>query len=54
MDNLVRDPNGRFVLISGTFNGILMTFLNIYAPNSDEPSFISDMVLLFNEKCKRD
>ena len=29
-----------------------MTFLNIYAPNSDEPSFISEMVLLFNEKCK--
>lgn len=52
LDKLVTDPNGRFVLISGTCNGNLMTFLNVYAPNSDEPSFMSDMLLLFNENCK--
>lgn len=52
LGKLVTDPNGRFVMISGTINGTSVTFLNIYAPNSDEPSFISDMVLLFNENCK--
>lgn len=39
-------------MISGTINGTSITFLNVYAPNSDEPSFISEMVLLFNENCK--
>lgn len=52
LDKLLTDSNGRFVLISGTCNGNLITFLNVYAPNSDEPSFMSDMVLLFNENCK--
>lgn len=52
LDKLLTDPNGRFVLISGTCNGNLITFLNVYAPNSDEPSFMSDMLLLFNENCK--
>lgn len=52
LGNLATDPNGRFVMISGTINGTSITFLNIYAPNSDEPTFISDMVLMFNENCK--
>lgn len=33
------DPNGRFVLISGYINSFLITLLNIYGPNSDDPSF---------------
>lgn len=52
LGKLVTDPNGRFVLVSGTLDGMSLTFLNVYAPNSDEPSFVSDMILLFNENCK--
>lgn len=32
LEKSVTDPNGRFVLISGSFYGTLITFLNIYAP----------------------
>lgn len=52
LSKLITDPNGRFVLISGTFNEVPITLLNIYAPNVDEPSFFSDIILLFNENCK--
>lgn len=52
LEKLVTDPNGRFVLVVGTIFGTPITFLNIYAPNIDEPMFMSDMVLLFNENCK--
>lgn len=40
------------VWISGSISGASITFLNVYAPNTDEPAFMSDMVLLFNENCK--
>ena len=52
LEKIITDPNGRFVLVSGCIWGTPITFLNVYAPNADEPTFISDMVLLFNENCK--
>ena len=52
LEKIITDPNGRFVLVCGHIWGKLITFLNIYAPNADEPTFMSDMVLLFNENCK--
>lgn len=52
LEKTITDPNGRFVLIIGTIHGTPVTLLNVYAPNIDEPSFISDMVLLFSENCK--
>lgn len=52
LEKSVTDPNGRFILISGSIYGTPITFLNVYAPNTDEPTFMSDMVLLFDENCK--
>ncbi len=50
--NSVTDPYSRFVFILGSIYGTPITFLNVYAPNTDEPAFMSDIVLLFNENCK--
>uniref|UniRef100_A0A1A7ZMF0 Endonuclease/exonuclease/phosphatase domain-containing protein n=1 Tax=Nothobranchius furzeri TaxID=105023 RepID=A0A1A7ZMF0_NOTFU len=47
----VRDPEGRFILIKGLIFGRPFTILNVYAPNTDSPNFISQIVLLFNQHC---
>lgn len=43
------DPNGRFVLISGYVNASLITLLNIYGPNSDDPTFFRNVFELLPE-----
>lgn len=35
----VIDPNGRYILISGHIASYPVTLLNVYGPNSDDPSF---------------
>lgn len=36
-----KDYEGRFILVNGSIDGIQVSFMNIYAPNVDEPGFIS-------------
>ena len=33
------DPNGRFLILNATLNDVLVTLVNIYAPNNDDPDF---------------
>ena len=33
------DPNGRFLIISVTINGLPLLLVNVYAPNNDDPDF---------------
>jgi len=46
------DPEGRFILITGSILNHHIAILNIYAPNVDSPHFISQMILLFTYHCK--
>lgn len=43
------DPNGRFILISGCINSFPITLLNIYGPNSDDPTFFHKVFDLLPE-----
>lgn len=43
------DPNGRFILISGHINSFPITLLNIYGPNSDDPTFFRNVFDLLPE-----
>ena len=36
-----RDPDGRFILIKGTLDGKLYTFISYYAPNRGQKRFFS-------------
>lgn len=47
-----KDPEGRFILITGLILKQHITILNVYAPNFDSPHFISQMILMFNHHCK--
>ena len=49
--NQCADAEGRYILVNGNIWGKQITILNIYAPNTDTPTFISDMVSLLNTKC---
>lgn len=52
LENQIRDPEGRFILVTGLIFGQHITMLNVYAPNEDSPKFITKMIFLFNEHCK--
>lgn len=41
-----KDTAGRYILVNGIIDGIEVSFINVYAPNEDEPDFIKT---LFNE-----
>lgn len=43
LDLLTTDPNGRYIIVSGTINSFPLTFLNIYSPNIDNPNFFKDV-----------
>lgn len=47
----ISDTEGRYILVKGKIWDKELTLLNIYAPNTDTPSFISDMISLFNIHC---
>ena len=41
--SLFSDPNGRFIIISVTINGLPLLLVNIYGPNNDNPNFFLDI-----------
>jgi len=41
--SLYSDPNGRFLILSVTINGLSLLLVNLYAPNSDDPDFFLDV-----------
>ena len=41
--SLFSDPNGRFIIISVTINGLPLLLVNIYGPNNDDPNFFLDI-----------
>lgn len=47
----ISDIEGRYILLNGKIWGKHITLLNVYAPNSDTPTFIYDMVTLLNIQC---
>lgn len=40
---MVRDKEGRYIIVKGAINGIKLTLLNLYAPNEDSPDFFKDI-----------
>lgn len=52
LEDQISDPDGRYILITGTVYGEPFTIINIYAPNEDSPKFISKVILLFSQYCK--
>lgn len=48
LTSVVNDPNGRYLMVSGTINSFPLALLNVYGPNSDDPNFfkkIFDLIL---------
>ena len=43
------DPDGRFILVTGTVNSLPIALLNIYAPNFDCPKFFCKVFNLLSE-----
>uniref|UniRef100_A0A3B1JFC8 Reverse transcriptase domain-containing protein n=1 Tax=Astyanax mexicanus TaxID=7994 RepID=A0A3B1JFC8_ASTMX len=41
-----KDPNGRYLIVTGTILSRHVTFLNLYAPNFDDPSFFRSVFKL--------
>ena len=41
--SLYSDPNGRFLILSVSINGLSLLLVNLYAPNSDDPDFFLDV-----------
>ncbi len=44
VSNIVRDQQGRYVIIDLELEGCKFTLANIYGPNIDDPEFFSDMI----------
>lgn len=40
----IRDPEGRYILISGSLNETLYTFISYHVPNRGQASFFSSML----------
>lgn len=40
---LQRDTEGRYILVNGLIDGIQVSLINVYAPNEDDPSFITTL-----------
>uniref|UniRef100_A0A8C9X622 exodeoxyribonuclease III n=1 Tax=Sander lucioperca TaxID=283035 RepID=A0A8C9X622_SANLU len=40
----VRDPDSRFLIVSGTFNCVPVTLINVYGPNFDDPAFFQTIL----------
>ena len=43
------DPNGRFLIISVTINGLPLLLVNVYAPNNDDPDFYLQVFAKVNQ-----
>lgn len=42
--NVLSDPNGRYVLITGKLRDVPIVMASIYAPNWDDEKFISNFI----------
>ena len=45
--DILSDPNGRFLLITGLLGNKKVALVNVYAPNVDCPDFLSPYLLLY-------
>lgn len=48
----IKDPQGRYIGVVGTIEGIEMTIMNLYAPNEDDPTFFTDMASILAKESK--
>lgn len=46
LENMHEDKKGCYILVVGTIRGVRISFLNIYAPNEDDPSFFKEIIAL--------
>ena len=46
------DREGRYILVNGTIEGTEVSLLNVYAPNDNNPQFITSLFKLIVEKSK--
>ena len=42
-NKIVKDPEGRYVILDALFNGLHLILVNVYAPNNDDPDFFLDL-----------
>lgn len=40
----IGDPNGRFIIVSGTLNCVPVTLIDTYGPNFEDPSFFQTVL----------
>ncbi|KAJ0059923.1 hypothetical protein NL108_015598 [Boleophthalmus pectinirostris] len=48
----IKDPQGRYIMIIGSIDGIQTTIINIYAPNEDESSFFTKVASVVAKESK--
>ena len=41
--SVIKDPNGRYIVLNAKVNDLPLTLVNIYAPNSDDSNFLLDV-----------
>ena len=44
VNSVIKDPNGRYLILSAFLNNISMTLVNLYGPNQDDPDFFTGSV----------
>lgn len=51
-EKVLRDKGGRWIIVIGSIGGIVLTIMNIYAPNEDNPGFFKELaqILAGNSK----
>ena len=47
--SMYNDPNGRFLILSITINGLPLLLVNAYAPNNDNPDFYLQVFAKVNQ-----
>uniref|UniRef100_A0A8D0AHU0 exodeoxyribonuclease III n=1 Tax=Sander lucioperca TaxID=283035 RepID=A0A8D0AHU0_SANLU len=47
----IGDPDGRFLMVSGTINCVPVTLINVYGPNFDDPAFFQKVLLISTLLC---
>lgn len=45
-EKVLKDKNGRWVMVIGSIGEIALTILNVYAPNEDDPGFFGEVAQL--------
>lgn len=42
-----KDPDGSYIMVNGSIDGVLVSLFNIYAPDEDEPKFIQCLMFWY-------